>query len=95
MYGKKLVLIMSEKKILTSCENANHFCDKAQYKEASFWEKLKLNLHLLYCKACRKYSSNNTKLTNVITDNSVTCMDKASKAKIEEILNKELAKQKQ
>ena len=31
------------------CEDAGQVCDKSQYKEASFWEKLKLNVHLLYC----------------------------------------------
>lgn len=57
---------MSKKnKIFIPCEEANHVCDKSQYKEASLWEMIKLNLHLLYCNACRKYTKNNTKLTNL------------------------------
>jgi len=85
----------NKNKIFIPCDEANHVCDKSQYKEATFWEKTKLTLHLLYCKACRKYSSNNAKLTNVIKDNNITCMDTSSKEKIEEALNKELTKEKQ
>jgi predicted anti-sigma-YlaC factor YlaD len=54
------------KKLFLPCEEANHVCDKGQYKEASFVEMIKLNLHLLYCKACRKYSSKNAKLTAIL-----------------------------
>ena len=39
------------------CEDAGQVCDKSQYKEASFWEKLKLNVHLLYCSPCREYTT--------------------------------------
>ena len=45
------------------CEEAGHVCDKSQYKEASFWEKVKLNIHLIYCRACREYTKNNIKLS--------------------------------
>lgn len=51
------------KNYFISCEKANHVCDKSQYKEASFLEKMKLTLHLAYCSACRKYTRNNAKLT--------------------------------
>ena len=46
-------------KLFLKCDDANHVCDKSQYKEASFIEKIKLTFHLMYCKACRKYSKNN------------------------------------
>jgi predicted anti-sigma-YlaC factor YlaD len=51
------------RKFFIPCEEANHVCDKNQYKEASFLDKIKLTMHLAYCTACRKYSSNNAKLT--------------------------------
>ena len=53
-------------KLKTKCQEANHICDKTQYKEASFWEKVKLNIHLIYCSVCRKYSARNGKLTKAI-----------------------------
>jgi len=82
---------MSKKfKIGISCDEANHVCDKSQYKESSFWEKLKLNIHLLYCKVCREYTKNNTKLTSAITESKVTCMDKTSKETLKSELEKAL-----
>lgn len=66
-------------KITDSCDEANHVCDKAQYKEASLWEKLKLYMHLIYCKTCRKYSKNNKNLSNTIHKAKVACLDKKCK----------------
>jgi glutamate synthase domain-containing protein 2 len=42
-----------------SCDEATCICDKSQYKEASFFEKIKLNLHLLLCKKCGMYTKQN------------------------------------
>ena len=56
----------NKNKIFIPCDEANHVCDKSQYKEASLWEMVKLNVHLLYCKACRTYSANNSKLTKMM-----------------------------
>ncbi|TGV02010.1 hypothetical protein [Flavivirga rizhaonensis] len=70
---------MSKIKIFIPCDDANHVCDKTQYKEASLWEMIKLNIHLIYCRACRKYTNNNTKLTKAIKESNVECLDKKSK----------------
>ena len=43
-----------------TCNQATTICDKSQYKEASFWELLKLNLHLFLCKKCGKYVKQNS-----------------------------------
>ncbi|WP_222984935.1 hypothetical protein [Flagellimonas meishanensis] len=48
-----------------SCEEASHICTRSQYEEASFWEILKLRLHILYCKACAKFSKKNKTLTSL------------------------------
>ncbi|SEM00526.1 hypothetical protein SAMN04487910_3882 [Aquimarina amphilecti] len=83
-----------ENKIFVSCENANHICDKNQYKEASFWEKVKLNIHLIYCKACRKYSAKNTKLTNLFKDPKVISINQSAKDVMKEQLKKKMSEQK-
>ncbi|WP_296316972.1 hypothetical protein [Winogradskyella sp. UBA3174] len=80
-------------KIKLSCDEANHVCDKNQYKEAGIWEMLKLNLHLLYCRVCRKYTSRNMKLTKLVKTNKVEVLDKATKEKLQITFDKELAKQ--
>ncbi len=43
-----------------TCDQATTICDKSQYKEASFWELVKLNLHLFLCKRCGKYAKQNS-----------------------------------
>ena len=52
-------------KLFISCDEATTICTKNQYKEASFLEKVKLNIHLLNCKICGLYSKQNTKLTDM------------------------------
>lgn len=84
---------MSKLKFITACNEANHVCDKGQYNESTFWEKVKLNIHLLYCKACRKYSTNNTKLTQVISKSQVACLDKDCKEKMKATIETALKEQ--
>ncbi len=76
-------------KIKLECHEANHICDKNQYKEATFWEKVKLNIHLIYCRACRKYTARNTKLTRAIKNPKV---QRADKNALRERLQQELSK---
>jgi len=52
-------------KFFINCDEATTICDKNQYKEASFWEKIKLNIHFLICKKCGLYSKQNTLVSKV------------------------------
>ena len=81
---------MSKIKFILPCDEANHICDKGQYKEATFWEKIKLNIHLLYCGACRKYSKNNNELTKSIRKGEVSCLDHSKKASMKTEFEKAL-----
>lgn len=74
------------------CEEACHLCDRSEYKEASFWEKLKLNIHLLYCSACRAYTKNNIKLSNVFKKLNTKTMPLNDKKDLKEIIHQEIAK---
>ncbi len=80
---------MSYKKaLLIDCSEAAFCCDKAQYKEASVADKLKMLLHLIYCKKCKKYSEKNTKLTELINQSEIkTCTEEEKKAWREKIEN--------
>ena len=63
-----------KKTLLIDCSEAAYCCDKKQYNEASGPEKLKMLLHLILCKRCRKYSSNNNRLTELIKKSNLkTC----------------------
>lgn len=50
---------------MISCEKAAIICDKTQYGEATFIEKVKLQLHLLMCKTCSAFSKKNTEFTTL------------------------------
>lgn len=78
-------------KIIIACDEANHVCDKTQYKEATLWEKIKLNIHLIYCNACRKYTKKNTKLSKLISKEPVA-LDANSKESLKSAFEQELAK---
>ncbi len=86
---------MSKIKVVIPCSEANHVCDKTQYKESSLWEKIKLNVHLIYCKACRKYSKNNTKLTETIDKSDIECLDAKCKEAMKKEFDKALSEYKQ
>ncbi|PHQ61555.1 MAG: hypothetical protein COC08_04355 [Maribacter sp.] len=48
---------------MISCDKAVIICNKTQYEEASFWEKIKLKLHILFCSTCAVFSKKNTQFT--------------------------------
>ena len=81
---------MSKYKLFVSCDEAQICCDKSQYNEASFFEKIKLSLHLLYCKACRAYTKNNNKLTDLVNNKKVTSFKETEKNKLEKLLQEEI-----
>ena len=53
------------KKLKITCDEATTICDKNQYGEATFTDKLKLQLHFLSCKICSLYTKQNTLLTKI------------------------------
>jgi len=74
------------------CQEANNVCDKNQYNEAGFWEKIKLIIHIMYCRACRKYSSRNKKLTKAIADSDLKLISQDDKNTMKDKLQEELSK---
>lgn len=74
------------------CEEANHVCDKNQYKEASFTERVKLVIHLIYCSACRKYSANNNRLTKLLKKSKVKTISEEDKNVLKKQLQNEMNK---
>ena len=61
------------KKFMITCDEATAICDKSQYSEASFFEKIKLSFHLFICKICAKYSKQNKKMTVVFKMKADSC----------------------
>lgn len=81
------------KKFKITCNDATTICDKAQYGEASFYEKLQLNWHLLVCKVCALYSKQNRKMSNLFKmkasscKNETECLSKKDKEMLKEQLS--------
>lgn len=71
------------------CSEAQNVSDKTQYKESSFWERIKLAIHLLYCKNCQKYSSNNKHLTQLIKKAQIKTLTPEDKKTLKEVVGKE------
>lgn len=73
-------------KLFISCEEAAHRIDKAQYGEASFWEKLSYKIHNLYCKLCHFYAVKSKRLTSLINSGKVHSLTSEQKSKMKEKL---------
>jgi len=79
-------------KFMISCEESGHICDKAQYHEASLWEKVKFKFHALICKVCRQHSKTNGKLTALIEKVKSKNLSSTEKDTIKSSFEKELNK---
>ncbi|MCB0445667.1 MAG: hypothetical protein R2812_11140 [Gelidibacter sp.] len=81
---------MKKNLLFISCEEAYHICDKSQYNEASFWEKLKLNLRYTWCKFTRAYVKRNKKLTKIVKNSNVNCLQNAERQHLKQQFEKQL-----
>lgn len=60
-------------KFKISCDEATTICDKNQYGEATFFEKIQLNIHFLFCRICGKYSKQNTQMSKIYNMKANDC----------------------
>lgn len=77
-------------KVFLKCNEAANVCDKNQYKEAGFWDKITLYLHLLRCKLCRKYIKQNIKLTDTIKSAQLKTLCSEEKQRLKTQLQDEI-----
>ncbi len=78
------------KSLFIDCSEAAHYCDKVQYDEASFLEKIKIQLHNLYCKPCKDYASTNTKLSSLVKKANLKTCTEEEKASWKKVIEKEV-----
>lgn len=76
---------------ILKCDSACTVCDKAQYNEASFLDKLCLIMHLITCKSCRDYVKNNRKLTKHV-QSKMGKLNPEAKAEMQRKIDSELNK---
>jgi len=71
---------------MISCEKAAVICNKTQYNEASFMEKLKLRFHLFMCKTCSAFTKKNTKLTALCENAKLQSLSEQEKLRMKKEL---------
>ena len=78
---------------MINCNEATSICDKNQYCEASFFDKVRLGLHNFLCHKCKLYSEQNEVMTKIFK----THLHKTTAAKLcaedKEELKKSLEKE--
>lgn len=60
-------------KLFINCDEATTICDKSQYGEASLFDRIRLTLHLALCKHCKKYTRQNSLMTDVYKRFATPC----------------------
>lgn len=75
---------------MISCEQASMICNKSQYDEASWFEKIKLRLHMAFCKTCAKYSAKNTQFTALCQNAHLQSLSEKEKSRMKEELKEKL-----
>jgi len=71
---------------MISCEEATTICNKKQYNEASFVERLKFRFHILICRACSAFTKKNEKLTTLFEKADLHSLSENEKERIKEQL---------
>jgi len=52
--------------LFITCKEAHRICDKAQYGDATPWERIKLAIRLSWCGVSQAYTKKNNTLTKAI-----------------------------
>lgn len=83
----------NKERLFYTCEEAELVCDKSQYGGLSFWEKVRLRLHLFYCDYCRTYTQRNQKLTLLFKRFRIAQPAKQFDEDAKELMKKKLEKE--
>lgn len=82
-------------KFMINCDEATTICDKNQYGEATLWEKIRLSFHLITCKLCKKYTKQNSLMSQLFGKHLTPCegtekLSSEAKEKLKKNLQKEI-----
>ncbi|MBZ9787869.1 hypothetical protein LB456_10420 [Psychroflexus sp. CAK57W] len=70
------------KNLPTSCQKVAEFSDKQQYAEAGFWEKMRVQIHILHCRHCHSYHIKNEALTELLQKYELNLLSKSEKEEL-------------
>ncbi len=78
--------------IIIKCKEASHICDKSQYEESSYAERLLMRMHQWMCRVCRRHSAENAKLTEVIRKANLKTLPETKKQELQQVIQHEISK---
>jgi hypothetical protein len=81
---------INKKMFFINCDQAKHICDKSQYRESSWWDRLRLNFRYAYCNITRSYVKRNKKLSKLIKNGDFDFMEDKCKAELKIKFEKKL-----
>jgi len=83
---------MSKKgKIMISCYDATYLISKKQEEKLTLAEQMKLSLHLMYCKYCKRFAKQTKQITNSIKEMNRKMKKNSVKIKLTEEQKKRIA----
>lgn len=71
---------------MKSCKDVEIICTKIQYNEATLLDKIKIRIHVLFCKTCQKFSKKNTELTSLCSKANIKTLPNEDKEKMKDEL---------
>ncbi|MBV1888239.1 MAG: hypothetical protein KUG51_03005 [Urechidicola sp.] len=80
-----------------TCDEATAICDKNQYGESKFTDRLKLMIHFFGCKICKCYTKQNGLMTKVYKSyskdkcNKHPCLSPEDKVILEESVKEKIS----
>lgn len=78
------------RKFYFKCNESAHICDKHQYKEAGFLDRMKMKIHLILCTLCRNYAKRNGNLTEKIKLANIKSLNANEKELLKHRLTQEM-----
>ena len=76
--------------MMISCEKAAKICCKTQYREATLFEKIQLNFHLIICRTCKAFSKKNKLLTGLCEEAELKSLSQKEKEEMKQKLQEKI-----
>lgn len=64
------------------CQKVAEYSDKQQYAEATLWEKLRVQVHILHCRHCYSYHHKNEQLTELLKKHKFKFLSNSEKEEL-------------
>lgn len=78
--------------LFISCVEAMHICDKAEYGEATWWEKIEFNIRLSWCRITKGYYKKNKQLSAFLNKSHPDCLKSSERQQLEKHFAEKLKK---